>query len=89
MSIEHVEDPRFQKIVPNAAKVIYAWDKKILSFANRKFIKMTTYRQKIQKRHSISLVRINWQHNGKSKDIQPVTDNNLITLSAQKRTLIV
>ena len=43
-----IEDPKFQKVVPNTAKVIYSWDEKILSFSkiqsfvNRKFIKMTT-----------------------------------------------
>ena len=43
-----VEEHRGSKI-PNTAYVIYAWDKKILTFSknskfcNRKFIKMTTY----------------------------------------------
>ena len=56
MYIKSIEDPKFQKVVPNSAKVIYSWDKKILSynpgtfdnylrkiksFVNRKFIKMT------------------------------------------------
>ena len=27
------EDSKFQKVVPNTAKVIYAWDKKILCFS--------------------------------------------------------
>ena len=34
------EDPKFQKVVPNTAKVIYAWVKKIISFSkNSKFCK--------------------------------------------------
>ena len=30
-----IEDPKFQKVVPNTAKVIYAWNKKILSFSKK------------------------------------------------------
>ena len=30
--MKYIEDPKIQKVVPNTAKVIYAWDKKILSF---------------------------------------------------------
>ena len=31
--LKSFEDPKFQKVVPNTAKVIFAWDKKILSFS--------------------------------------------------------
>ena len=38
--LKSIEDPKFQKVMPNKAKVIYAWDKKILSFSkNSKFCK--------------------------------------------------
>ena len=30
--LKSIEDSKFQKVVQNTAKVIYAWDKKILSF---------------------------------------------------------
>ena len=43
--MKRIEDPKFQKVVPNTANVIYVWYKKILiffrknqSFVNRKFI---------------------------------------------------
>ena len=43
--LKSIEDPKFQKVVPNTAKVIYAWDKKILSFSkNSKFCKQEIYK---------------------------------------------
>ena len=30
-----IEDPKFQKVVPNTAKVIYSRDKKILGFSKK------------------------------------------------------
>ena len=33
--LKSIEDKKFQKVVPNTAKVIYAWDTKILSFSTQ------------------------------------------------------
>ena len=50
-----IEDPKFQKVVPNTAKVIYTWDKKILSFSkNSKFCK-----QEIDKNDHIIDIHVN------------------------------
>ena len=43
--MKSIEDPKFLKGVPNTAKVIYAWDKKILSFSKiSKFGKLEIYK---------------------------------------------
>ena len=41
--MKSIEDPKFQKVVPNTAKVIYACDKKILSFSKNSKQEIYTY----------------------------------------------
>ena len=73
-----VEDHRgskIQKVVPNTAKVIYAWDKKILSFSkNSKFFK-----QKIYKNDHIIDIHVNTK----------VLTTGLVIPSGTKRPLAV
>ena len=43
--MKSTEDSKFQKVVPNTAKVIYAWDKNILSISkNSYFCKQEIYK---------------------------------------------
>ena len=43
--MKSIEDPKFQIVVPNTGKLIYAWEKKILSFSkNSKFCKKEIYK---------------------------------------------
>ena len=42
--LKSIEDRKFQKVIPSTAKVICAWDKKILSFSkNSEFFKQKIY----------------------------------------------
>ena len=50
-----IEDPNFQKVVPNTAWVIYAWDEKILRFY--KYLKF--YIQVIYKNDHIIDIHVN------------------------------
>ena len=53
--LKSIANPKFQKVVPNTAKEIYAWNKKILSFSKKsKYCK-----QEIYKNDHIIDIRVN------------------------------
>ena len=60
--LKSIEDPKFQKVVPNTAKVIYAWDKKILSFS--KSLKFCI--QEIYNNDHIIDIHVNTKHENMS-----------------------
>ena len=48
-------DPKFKKVVPNTAKVIYSWDKKILFFSKN----LKVCQQEIYSNDHIIYIRVN------------------------------